>query len=297
MKLAILTPIHGKEPTRHLIQLANYLSFMAEADITFYYHFSLESSPEFIERFKAGSSSLTTRCRFCPRSRQTSINSAINALIETTRMLISDNWIPDKVYYHTDSDLLFTHKAINNIQDFEIGVGADTGSVLDKNKWVHYNAMMNDSRLINFFENELKAQKSKLIVGRTEGMFASYERWEQLFTVISRYFDDSFFDSTLNHWCIEEVIVPSLLLAKADGCTNHRSQLIYTKRNPPSDIAGPSKNTDPRMLAQNHITIQDIDRLRIEGRYSGAKWFSPEKEDPVYNYLKALTSKPITSLN
>ena len=289
MKLAILSPIHGQDPARQLLQLANYQKFMAKAELSFYYHISRESTLEFHDGFKNGSSALNARCNFCPVSRQTSTKSAINAVIETTKLLMSDSWVPDKVYWHSDSDLLFTSKATDIIDQFDIGLGIDTGSVLDKHLWDHFDSMSNDLRIHNFFKEILGGVREKIIVGRTEGIFASLEIWQEAASIILGYFDDTQFDRYSNHWCIEEVVLPSLLNHLAGQEARRSSQLVYTKISAnPSETNKIAPIVDPRMLSQNQINSDDLIRLRSEGRFAGAKWFPSDLRNPVYEFLEAI---------
>jgi hypothetical protein len=290
MKLAILTPVHGQDPSRQLLQLANYQKFMANTELSFYYHISLESSSAFRNGFQNGSSALGARCYFCPVSKQTSTNSGINALIETTKLLMNDNWTPDKVYWHSDSDLLFTSKAADIVDEYDVGLGVDTGSVLDKHKWDHYDSMTRDSRIHIFLSEVLEGVKEKLIVGRTEGIFASLDTWKEAALIISHYFDDTYFDNPSNHWCIEEVVLPSLINHLAGQQVRRTSQLVFTKNGAtPSEASQAMATGDPRLLAQNQITIDDLIQLRHEGKFAGAKWFPSDMDNPVYKFLESVT--------
>jgi len=276
MKIAILAPIHGVTFDKVRFQLDNYVTYLGrEASIRFYFHVSKESTPEFRYELNLLKQLPRYDIQIVEKSRQTSTKTVSNALIELSRLVYKDSWCPDFILWHTDSDLLIRTGLSEEIKkyDFGIGIGNFDYNTLD---WSHAEKMRQDPRLNLFVADCLGGEMSNLRIGRTEGCFMKAPIWNQIAIQLQKYFDNDYFDVTSNHWCAEEILLPSLLNFTINESTSFRRQLIYTKPTVP-DI-----NRSP---GGDKITIQDILKLRRDNLYFGAKWFSTSSDDDARIFL------------
>ena len=104
--------------------------------------------------------------------------------------------------------------------------------------------------------------------------------WSFVAGKICEYFDNAYFDDTSTHWCAEEVLLPTLVRIANRTPVPFRNQLIYTKPAVPDADRSPGSSC---------INIDDIIRLRMEGIYYGAKWFSPDLTNEARQFLKVST--------
>lgn len=274
MKIAILTPIGGATFEKFRLQLDNYVTYMGrEASIRFYYHVSKENTDEFRNELKLLKNSSRYDMQIAEKSRQTSNKTCLNALIELSKLVRQDSWHPDFILWHSDSDLLIKTGLSEEIKKYDFGIDINH---IDYNtvKWCHAEKMRQDPRLNLFVTKCLDGKISNLCLGRTEGCFMNANIWNQIATQLEIYFDDNYFDSTSNHWCAEEVILPSLLNSIKERAS-HRKQLIYIK---------PSKSRDPS--SEEKITIKDVLKLRQDHYYYGAKRFSASCDDEARIFLR-----------
>ena len=276
MKLAILGPVHGQTFDRLQEQFANYALYLSGEDsYRFYVHVSRESTDEFrngLANFRASHPSLL---RIAEESRVTSTRSCLNALIQLSYLLNTDGWMPDYIFWHSDSDLLVRTNLTSEITRYSFGVEMCDLDYMD-DCWSHSLNMRRDQRLVSLVNNILSCSFSDLRIGRTEGCFMNFSTWSFVAGKICEYFDDSYFDDTSTHWCAEEVLIPTLARIANRTPVPYRNQLIYTKP------AVPDSDRNPGSAC---ISRYDIIRLRTEGIYYGAKWFSPDLDNEARQFL------------
>jgi hypothetical protein len=276
MKIAILTPIHGVSFEKSRLQLDNYVTYLGcDASIRFYYHVSKESSLELRNDLNLLKEFSSYDIRIAENSRQTSTKTCLNALLELSILVSNDSWCPDYILWHSDSDLLIRTGLSEEIKKYDFGVGIHDFSY-NTVDWPHAELMRQDPRFNLFIEGCLGGKISNLRIGRTEGCFMNADIWNQIATQLQTYFDNDYFDLVSNHWCAEEILLPSLLNLVKKENTSCRRQLIYTKP------AVPDINRSPE---DSKITIQDILKLRLDNCYYGAKWFSASPADDARVFL------------
>jgi hypothetical protein len=280
VKLAILAPVHGSNADRVRAQLENYALFLGNGvDCRFYLHVSRESTDGLRDELSSFSASFPFDIYIAHNSRQTSIMTCLNALVELAQVLGQDMWDPDYVLWHSESDLLVRDGVCSEICKYDFGIGIHHINYFD-DKWSHAPKMRLDYRLGNLLDDTFEGSVSNLRIGRVEGCFMNSYTWSFVTSKIFKYFDNSFFDDLSNHWCAEEILLPSLARIANTQSLRYRDQLIYTK-----DTL-PNANRDPGL---DCISISDILKIRKEGIYFGAKWFSPDLSNETRLFLKRVT--------
>ena len=279
MKLAILAPVHGSSTDKAFAQLANYSHYLNnQADCRFYFHISKQSTAGFRDQFHELAASGLYPISIAPSSRTTSTMTTLNALIELAQTLEQDEWLPDYVLWHSESDLLIKEGICSEISKYQYGAGTHHFSYADI-EWSHAPLMRLDDRLNRLLENVFEGNSSNLRIGRIEGCFMDSKTWAFTTNKLSQFFDNDFFDNASNHWCAEEILIPSLARMANLPNLRCRSQLIYTKP------TIPSADSD-RNPGQDCITSADIINLRNENVFYGAKWFSPDLQNEARLFLQ-----------
>lgn len=278
LKLAILTPVHGHNGVRIIWQLQNYLKWCKGLQIRFYIHPSLESTNQLTADVLGFATRDSVDIAWCPISTPTSFKTCLNAILSMDTMLAKDDYSPDYVYYHSDSDLLFCDGVGSEIAKYDLGVEIEEYTAEINAAWPHASVMWVDPRFSTFLSEFLKGDKSMIRMGRTEGSFYKKRVWDQLITVVRRYFGDAFFETAKNHWCAEEILIPTIAncLAANTIFPSWRQNLIFTKH--------PGRQLE-RNSVEGKITVSDIQELRRQGVFFGAKWFSNDPEDPARRLL------------
>ena len=279
MKLAILAPLHGSSTDKAFAQIANYSHYLNnQADYRFYFHISKQSSAGFGDQLHELAASGLYPISIAPCSRTTSVVTTLSALIELAQTLEKDGWLPDYVLWHSESDLLIKEGICSEISKYQYGVGTNCFSYAEI-EWSHAPLMRLDDRLNRLLEDAFEDDLSNLRIGRTEGCFMDSKTWAFTINKLYQFFDNDFFDNVSNHWCAEEILLPSLARIANLPNLRCRDQLIYTKPTIPST----ESDRDP---GQDCITSADIINLRNENVFYGAKWFSPDLQNEARLFLQ-----------
>ena len=123
MRLALLSPIHGQSIDHIARQLENYRVFLAPFELRHYFHVSLESHPDLQSELTAFAEREGHSIAFTKRSQPTWRPCTAYALCELIKTALADQHIHDKVLIHTDTDLLVSGKAKDQLQNHRIGCG------------------------------------------------------------------------------------------------------------------------------------------------------------------------------
>ena len=282
MKLAILTPVHGNgSAARVIAQTRNYCAYLRPStDVRFYLHISRASSAEFRSEIVEHATDFTCPLVVSPKSRETSLKSALGALIQLNQDLREDDWEPDYVMWHSDSDLMIKQGVEKVISRYSYGVGSSPFD-LETSSWAHAEKMRVDPRLPEFLKQCCGGDKRALKLGRVECSFMEWALWTKVSECINCYFGGDYFDNPGNHWCAEEILLPSLAGIFSKQSSSSRQQLCFTK------LCLPGSDRDP---GSQKITIDDVNRLRDQEYFYCAKWFSPSLDDDARMYLDIISS-------
>ena len=228
MKIAILAPVHGANFEKARLQLDNYKLYLEhEASVRFYYHISRESGPDLRNDLNLLRASSSYDIQIAEKSQQTSIKTCLNALLELASLARKDSWYPDFILWHSDSDLLFRTGLSEEIKKYDFGIGIQ-GLEYKTSRWDHAEKMRQDPRLNLFVTDCLGGEVANLRIGRTEGCFIQADIWSQIIIQLKTYFGNAYFDLTSNHWCAEEVLLPSLLKFSKRPNTSCTQQKIHS---------------------------------------------------------------------
>lgn len=278
MRIAILTPVHGQDAAKAIAQYTNYLKYLGDArELRFFYHVSKESSLDLSNALFCHGSVATCPILVSGSSRQTSVKTCLNALIQLACDLRESKWIPDYVLWHSDSDLMIGPGCIAEMSRYVYGVGCWPFK-LEDSQWAHAANMKADPRVNALINNCLLGDLSALKIGRTEASFMAYDLWKVVVDCILEFFENDYFDNLTHHWCAEEILLPSLAAFFSGRGVPSREQLCYTK------MTTPGKDRDP---GDHRIDIKDLQKLRSEKRFYAAKWFSPDLDDEARLFLQA----------
>jgi hypothetical protein len=108
MRLALLSPVHGRTIDHIAQQLDSYKAFLAPFVLRHYLHISLDSSPGLKSNLLKFVEQNDHDIVICKKSRSTWHYCASNALCELIKTTLKDDISHDKVLIHTDTDLLFS---------------------------------------------------------------------------------------------------------------------------------------------------------------------------------------------
>ena len=123
MRLALLSPIHGQSIEHIARQLENYRVFLAPFELRHYFHVSLESHPDLQSELTAFAEREGHSIVFTERRQPTWRPCTAYALCELIKTALADHHSHDKVLIHTDTDLLVSAKAKDQLQNHRIGCG------------------------------------------------------------------------------------------------------------------------------------------------------------------------------
>ena len=278
MNLAILTPVHGSSGARITLQLKNYQKWCKDVKIKFYIHPSLETTNKLTADLLRYAAHASMDIKLCPLSVATSFRSCLNAILAMDKMLSEDSFNADYVYYHSDSDLLFSDGVSGVISEHDFGVDVIQYTSAINEAWPHAGLMWCDQRFVDFVDGFLGGDRSMIRIGRIEGSFYKKNLWDKILAVVRTYFDSPFFDDVENHWCAEEILFPTLAVHPTISSIfdRRRPNLVFVK-NPDSQL--------DRNAEEGKITVFDIQNLRANGAFHGAKWFSNDPADPARRLL------------
>jgi len=267
VRIAILAAVHGNDAGKVIRQANNYIHMLRDSELHFLFHVSMQSSARFRDQlYLYTSRPHLQRVSFyiSDVSRMTSTSSVLNALITLTSFM-SRLWInPDFVVWHTDSDLIVRRGIEKTFSSYDFGVGINSLNIISGD-WQHLPKMRADTRSSEAFL-KYGISDSEMFFGRTECSFYNIWVWTYISSFLLQSFGDSYFDNVDNHWCAEEVILPTLcqFLRKSHGLRG-RDQLCWTKK------IGEEYATRDNVDA--FVKPLDIRHIRRVGWYYAAKWF------------------------
>lgn len=278
MKLAILTPIHGRVGDKVIQQVQNYQRWCQDVTLKFYFHPSLESTNQLTADVIHFAKKYSADTLFCPLSAATSFKTCLNAMLELDELMALDNFEPDYIYWHTDSDLLIAEGLSTEIAKFDLGIDIINFPLSTRAEWPHSRLMWADIRASRFVERFLDGDTNMIKIGRTEGSFFRRPVWDAIISVVRTYFQDSYFDNVEHHWCAEEILIPTISNHPyiSDKYGGRRENLVFVKR--------PDQQLD-RTSDDHVIEIADILELRSQGVFYAAKWFSNNLNDPARRFV------------
>lgn len=266
--IAILTPCH-RDISRTERQIVNYNKFFNEADIVHLLHIAKDAN-ELRNDYEmlAGRFSNVSLAAY---SLGTSQYCTLGAFVSCTHELLKRNIIPDYVYMHTDSDLLYTAGLFDYIASKRIAYEKYT-TTLFKNDWYWIPRIKADPVFEKFFAY-YGLDVGLINIGRQEGSFFSWCVWVEAINLISTHYNEfSFFNDVSIHWPVEECLIPTIV-SQVLNVEPAVKNVIHTK-----SVNGVSSRTD-------FVTLPDIEGFRtIEGKF-GAKWFAPTLTADLENLL------------
>ena len=277
MRLALLSPVHGQSIDHIAQQLENYRVFLAPFELRHYFHVSLESHPDLQSELTAFAEREGHNIVFTKRRQPTWRPCTAYALCELIKTALSDQHIHDKVLIHTDTDLLVSAKAKDQLQNNRIGCGNNFFKFSNV-RWKWTGKAKADPRLQNFIQEMLDGDLSKLRSGRVCGVFMPWAVF-QLFGVMFRYYfkDDYFKRKPERHWPVTEIAIPSILhlLEGQDA--------IFS----PPLIEVPKDKKVPRHM---------IDRLLKRGDHFGLKKIARDPNSDAFQYALRLQAQAAKEL-
>lgn len=272
-KIAVLCPIH-RRPDLVLEQLTNYRYFSNDSCFHIL-HISKEGKDNFPETFIESVSS--TYGTFTDESAGTSWKCVMGGFIKCSGVL--EQLDTDFVYLHTDGDLLVKGNLTDYIYKNKL---AYSGGFPEKSwNWPHYEKMMSDN-LFKKMRDRLGIKENEILVGRQEGAFFPKDLWLKIISVVSEYYNDSFYDDVSLHWPLEEALVPTLARHFSMNSSKVRN-IVKTKELMHSSNIGNQRDIDI-----NCVSIDDVKNILIDDSSDcvGIKWFSQNIDDPARSLIR-----------
>jgi hypothetical protein len=267
--ICVLTPVHQDHGVAAR-QLLNYSHYMADAKITFIYHLSRQSTCCIKSTLEWAAKLAGRDIIFNNFQAQTSYLCCFSSILANADLIDKIGIRPDYVYLHSDSDLLIRNGVVGAISQNSYGIMLQPVDYATW-QWDQAPVMRKDPRLLPFLDS-IGCGPNGLTFGRAEGSFFSWQCWQTIIQAIRQTFhkDDAYFEQTNTHWTAEEIIFPTAtrhLLQKYSA--NSRQPLVYVKPVPDG------KRTAPH----NMITQAELEDIRSNSIYYGAKRFSPDFTD------------------
>ena len=211
MRLALLSPIHGQSIDHIARQLENYRVFLAPFELRHYFHVSLESHPDLQSELSAFAEREGHSIVFTQRQQPTWRVCTAYALCELIKTALADHHIHDKVLIHTDTDLLVSDKAKDQLQNHRIGCGNNFFK-FENNRWKWTKKAKADYRIQRFVQEMLDGDVSKLRSGRVCGAFMPWPVFQLFGILYNHYFKDNYFKKKPQRvWPVTEIAIPSIL--------------------------------------------------------------------------------------
>ena len=212
MRLALLSPIHGQSIDHIARQLENYRVFLSPFELHHYFHISLESHPDLQDNIIALAEREGHSIVFTKRRKPTWRPCTAYALCELIKTALADYHVHDKVLIHTDTDLLLTTKAKDQLRNHRIGCGDKAFHIDSQSSWKWSSKAKSDPHLKRFVNEILDNDFSKLRVGRVCGTYMPWSTFKIFGTIFNTYFNNNYFiRSPKRHWPITEIAIPSIL--------------------------------------------------------------------------------------
>ena len=212
MRLALLSPIHGQSIDHITRQLENYRVFLAPFELRHYFHVSLESHPNLQSELTAFAAKEGHSIVFTKRRKPTWRPCTAYALCELIKTVLADHHIHDKVIIHTDTDLLLSSKAKDQLRNHRIGCGDKAFHIDSQSSWKWSSKAKSDPHLKRFVSEILDNDFSKLRVGRVCGTYMPWQTFKNFGILFNSYFNNNYFiRSPKRHWPVTEIAIPSIL--------------------------------------------------------------------------------------
>ena len=272
MRLALLSPIHGQSIEHIARQLENYRVFLAPFELRHYFHVSLESHPNLQAELTAFAEREGHSIVFTERRQPTWRPCTAYALCELIKTVLADHHSHDKVLIHTDTDLLVSPKAKDQLQNHRIGCGNNSFKT-GNNRWKWTAKAKADPRLKRFTQEMLNGDRSKLRRGRVCGAYMPWSVFKTFGIVYNYYFKHSFLKKNPQCiWPVTEIAIPSILHLLEDQDTSFQPPLI----------------TVPK---KKKVSCESIDRM-IECRDSfGLKKIARDTDSEAFHYVMHLQAQ------
>ena len=272
MRLALLSPIHGQSIDHIARQLENYRVFLAPFELRHYFHVSLESHPDLQSELTAFAEREGYSIVFTERRQPTWRPCTAYALCELIKTALADHHIHDKVLIHTDTDLLVSAKAKDQLQNHRIGCG-NSQCRLENSRWRWGAKAKADPRLKRFIKEILDGDRSKLRSGRVCGAYMPWSVFKIFGVIYYHYFKNNYLKKNPESvWPVTEIAIPSIL---------HHLEGQNASFQPPL-IEVPKDKKVPR---------QTIDRLLKRGDQFGLKKIARDTDSDAFHYVMRLQAQ------
>ena len=270
MRLALLSPIHGQSIEHIARQLENYRVFLAPFELRHYFHVSLESHPDLQSELTAFAEQEGHSIIYTKHRQPTWRPCTAYALCELIKTALADDHIHDKVLIHTDTDLLVSTKAKDQLKNYRIGCGSRTFRYDKTSPWRWTAAAIADPRLKRFTSEMLDGDISKLRIGRVCGAYMPWSVFKTFGVTYNYFFKDDYFKRNPNRiWPLAEIAIPSILHLLEDSDTSFQPPLIKVPKN-------------------KTLPCKSIDRMIERGENFGLKKIARDTDSEAFHYVMRL---------
>ena len=270
MRLALLSPIHGQSIDHIARQLENYRVFLAPFELRHYFHVSLESHPDLQSDLTALAEREGHSIHFTKQRQPTWRPCTVYALCELIKTVLSDHHSHDKVLIHTDTDLLVSSQAKNQLSNHRIGCGNKPFRIDRKTSWRWRSKAKSDPHLKQFVREMLDDDPSKLRVGRVCGTYMPWSTFKTFGVLFNNYFNNNYFKRRpKRHWPVTEIAIPSILHL----------------------LEGPKANFQPPLIVVpegKKVSCKNIDRLLQSDHSFGLKKIARDTDSEAFQYVMRL---------
>jgi len=269
MRLALLSPIHGQSIDHIARQLENYRVFLAPFELRHYFHVSLESHPDLQAELTTFAERKGHSIVFTKRRRPTWRPCTAYALCELIKTVLADQHSHDKVLIHTDTDLLVSGKAKDQLYNHRIGCG-NKPCRLENSRWKWAAKAKSDPRLKRFANQMLDGDLSKLRSGRVCGAYMPWTIFKIFGVIYNSYFKDDYFKEKPEHvWPVTEIAIPSILHLLESQENSFQLPLIKV----------------PKV---KEVSRESIDRMIQIGDHFGLKKVARDTKSEAFQHLMRL---------
>lgn len=275
--IAIYTPVHTRVDLAY-DQITNYTSIFGSKGKIFI-HLSCEAREKFFKEYKS-IENVFENVEIVSKSFKTSGNCIFGAFFACTEHVFekypSDYFT--HVYLHSDSDLVFSKKIYDYIVSNNIGFGRAPVPNIEKDKWMHNPAMLNDKKFLRFLNDHGLSGKDTWR-GRQEGSFFDMFSWKKIFSYLEFFLPwDDYYTGLRKEWPFEEVVIPTICRGLLD-LSFSVDNVIYSK---PVQFKGENENP------ANTITEVELKKiLNNNPNYFGAKRWPLEMNCKVRKLLRS----------
>ena len=277
MRLALLSPIHGQSIDHIARQLENYRVFLAPFELRHYFHVSLESHPDLQSELSSFAEREGHSIVFTQRQQPTWRVCTAYALCELIKTALADHHTHDKVLIHTDTDLLVSTKAKDQLQNHRIGCG-NNAFKSGNNRWRWTEKVKADPRIKRFTQEMLDGDLLKLRKGRVCGAHMPWSVFKTFGVIYNYYFKNSFLKKNSQCvWPVTEVAIPSILHLLEDQNANFQPPLIKVPKG-------------------KKVSCKMLDRLLESSNQYGLKKIARNTDSEVFHYLTQLQAQAAEEL-